>query len=89
MRSRRRAWSLVEAIKQAFTQPLVATATGGSGGASLTDFGRDVLERYRAMERKAAAAIDDEFADFRKRLAPLSVWRGLPAVANQSGALLL
>lgn len=72
--SYRRAWLLVEAINQAFIQPLVATATGGSGGggASLTDFGRDVLERYRAMERKAAAAIDDEFADFRKLLAPLS-----------------
>lgn len=71
--SYRRAWLLVEATNAAFVAPLVATATGGSGGggAQLTDFGAMVLERYRQMERKAAAAIAAEFTDFRALLKPL------------------
>ncbi len=70
--SYRRAWLLVEAANKAFREPLVSTATGGSGGggAQLTDFGLQVVERYRAMELHAAAAIAPEFAAFRKLLAP-------------------
>jgi molybdate transport system regulatory protein len=57
--SYRRAWLLVESMNTSFTQPLVATATGGrrGGGAALTDFGREVLCRYREMEQKAQQAI--------------------------------
>jgi len=71
--SYRRAWLLVEATNAAFVAPLVATATGGSGGggAQLTDFGRMALDRYRQMELKASAAISAEFADFRALLKPL------------------
>lgn len=72
--SYRRAWLLVEATNAAFVAPLVATATGGSGGggAQLTDFGRMALDRYRQMELKASAAIAAEFADFRALLKPLA-----------------
>lgn len=72
--SYRRAWLLVEATNAAFIEPLVATATGGSGGggASLTPFGAEVLERYRSMEREANAAIAGQFAAFRALLRPLA-----------------
>jgi molybdate transport system regulatory protein len=40
----------------------------GGGGATLTDFGRGVLERYREMERKAADAVSSDFAIFSKLL---------------------
>lgn len=70
--SYRRAWLLVEAVNAAFVEPVVATATGGSGGggAQLTDFGHAVVARYREMERMAEKAVAKEFAAFRKLLAP-------------------
>lgn len=57
--SYRRAWQLVETMNQCFVQPLVETATGGrgGGGARVTDFGREVVRRYRAMEGKAARSV--------------------------------
>ncbi|MES2025723.1 MAG: LysR family transcriptional regulator [Pseudomonadota bacterium] len=69
--SYRRAWSLVETTNASFIEPLVIASTGGSGGggALVTDFGRGVVERYRAMERKAAKAITSDFAIFSKLLA--------------------
>ncbi|MDS4014358.1 MAG: LysR family transcriptional regulator [Candidatus Accumulibacter sp.] len=70
--SYRRAWLLVEAVNAAFVEPVVATATGGSGGggAQLTDFGREVVERYRRMEQVAEQSVRKEFVAFRKLLAP-------------------
>ena len=56
--SYRRAWLLVDALNVAFGEPLVAKQTGGSGGggALLTRLGRDVVARYRRIERRATAA---------------------------------
>lgn len=60
--SYRRAWMLVDALNASFAEPLVSTATGGNkgGGARLTDFGIEVLRRYRAIEAKAAASVRTE-----------------------------
>ena len=68
--SYRRAWNLADSINNAFREPLVETATGGKGGggATLTDFAREVLVRYRAIEDKAAASIADDLADFSRLL---------------------
>jgi len=70
--SYRRAWLLVEAVNAAFVEPVVATATGGSGGggAQLTDFGHEVVARYRKLEQIAEKAVAKEFAAFSKLLAP-------------------
>ena len=56
--SYRRAWLLVDSLNAAFGEPLVAKQTGGSGGggALLTRLGRDVVLRYRRVERRAALA---------------------------------
>lgn len=66
--SYRRAWVLVESTNAAFVAPLVAAAAGGKGGggAEVTDFGRDILQRYRMMEYKATQAVSADFQDFRK-----------------------
>jgi molybdate transport system regulatory protein len=66
--SYRRAWTLVETMNASFREPLVISAAGGAGGggARITARGRDVLKRYRAMEEKAAGAIDRDMADFAK-----------------------
>lgn len=70
--SYRRAWLLVEATNAAFVEPLVTTNTGGSrgGGAQLTEFGMNMLARYRAMELKAAQALSADFAEFSRYMQP-------------------
>ena len=64
--SYRRAWTLVETMNASFRAPLVVSNVGGrgGGGARLTDTGRDVLKRYRAMESKAAKSITREMTAF-------------------------
>ena len=60
--SYKRAWVLLDSINQAFTEPVVTAAPGGAGGggASLTAFGAEVLERYnRILDRAATNSVDD------------------------------
>lgn len=72
--SYRRAWLLVEGINNAFKHPLVETLTGGDGGggARLTETGKEVLRRYRAMEARAARAVAAELRGFSQLLRPQS-----------------
>lgn len=60
--SYKRAWDLVDTMNHAFREPLVVTATGGShgGGAQISEFGYEVLRRYREIESKANASIATE-----------------------------
>jgi molybdate transport system regulatory protein len=57
--SYRKAWLLLQALKETFGTPLVQTASGGlsGGGTSLTPAGRDVVTRYRRLERTAGKAV--------------------------------
>ena len=68
--SYRRAWQLVEALNESFSQQVVVTATGGKrgGGASVTAFGRNLIRRYRAMEDKASGAIARDLQLFLRHL---------------------
>lgn len=62
--SYRRAWLLVDALNRMFAEPAVEPQRGGKagGGAVLTPFGLSLIERFRAMEAKAAGAIADDIA---------------------------
>jgi len=68
--SYRRAWLLVEGLKQAFREPVLETQQGGSSGGScrLTPYGRSILTRYRALERTARAAVREELSAFEREL---------------------
>jgi molybdate transport system regulatory protein len=70
--SYRRAWQLVEALNEAYRQPVVTTAIGGArgGGARVTELGERVLALYRAMEEKASAAIAEDLRRFNAELKP-------------------
>jgi molybdate transport system regulatory protein len=60
--SYRHAWLLVQAVEDTFGAPVITTSTGGAkgGGAKLTELGKTVITRYRAIEAQAgrAAAVD-------------------------------
>ena len=68
--SYRRAWQLVEALNAAYREPIVLTATGGQrgGGASVTPYGRRLAAQFRAMEKKASAAIAADLRRFARQL---------------------
>ncbi|MEQ5835052.1 winged helix-turn-helix domain-containing protein [Marinobacter sp. NFXS9] len=54
--SYKKAWQLINTMNEHFAEPVITTVSGGSqrGGAELTDFGRQVLAQYRALQAKLA-----------------------------------
>src|SRR5882762_7521978 len=70
--SYKRAWLLLDSMNQAFTEPVITAAPGGAGGggAVLTAFGAEVLERYRRVHDRAAANAADDLAAFALRARP-------------------
>ncbi|MCW0982104.1 winged helix-turn-helix domain-containing protein [Agrobacterium sp. BT-220-3] len=57
--SYRRAWLLVDALNHMFRQPVIESQRGGKqgGGAALTAFGTELLDRYRGMEKRMNDAL--------------------------------
>ena len=51
--SYRRAWLLVESLKQSFREPVTVASTGGKrgGGMQVTEFGDALIKSYRELER--------------------------------------
>src|SRR5207245_2866677 len=70
--SYKRAWVLLDSINQAFTEPVTTAAPGGvgGGGAILTAFGVEVLERYRRIQDRTAALSADDLAVLADRARP-------------------
>lgn len=55
--SYRRAWLLVESLKQSFREPVTVASTGGKagGGMLVTEFGDALIKNYRELERDFAS----------------------------------
>jgi len=68
--SYRSAWLLVDSMNSMFRKPVVSTTLGGRGGgsATLTEFGAEVIHRYRAMERATRRAIAKDLASLERSL---------------------
>lgn len=62
--SYRRAWLLLDQINQSFNTPSATATVGGAGGggATLTPFGEELIERYRALERAIESLSRETFA---------------------------
>ena len=66
--SYRHAWLLLQAVENTFGAPVMTTATGGAkgGGAKLTELGKSIIARYRAIELQAAKATAPELTELTK-----------------------
>jgi molybdate transport system regulatory protein len=62
--SYRRAWMLVSEMNRMFREHVVESQRGGQkgGGAALTPFGEELLERFRHMERTLRESLADDLA---------------------------
>jgi len=68
--SYRRAWLLIDDLNHSFRDPVVIKKPGGArgGGAALTPFGRELIEKYRSIETRAAAAAQRQLRDLQGSL---------------------
>lgn len=65
--SYRRAWLLVESLKQSFREPVTVASKGGraGGGMLVTEFGDALIKNYRELERDFATLAE-------RRLQPIA-----------------
>ena len=70
--SYRRAWQLVDTRNRNFISPLVSTQTGGSygGGAQVTAFGLQIVEKYQKMQTMAKQSVENEMVEFSQLIQP-------------------
>ncbi|RWX07251.1 LysR family transcriptional regulator [Rhizobium hidalgonense] len=62
--SYRRAWLLVSEMNRMFSEQVVESQRGGQkgGGAALTPFGEELLERFRRMEKTMRTSLSEDLA---------------------------
>jgi molybdate transport system regulatory protein len=64
--SYRRAWMLINSLKQGFSEAVTVSTTGGAGGggARLTSFGTSLVKQYRVLEREISRLGAQRLTDF-------------------------
>lgn len=69
--SYKRAWDLVEELNRIFGRDVVERQVGGKHGGrtALTDFGIDLIKRYRRIERVTTAAARNDLAALKSNVA--------------------
>jgi molybdate transport system regulatory protein len=69
--SYRRAWLLVDSMNTEFDTPVISASVGGSGGggATLTAFGKELIEAYRRLESRLLPLTADHMGKFAPRIA--------------------
>jgi molybdate transport system regulatory protein len=82
--SYRYAWLLLNDLRNSFTEALTTASVGGrhGGGVELTDFGKDVVRRYRKARERIDAVARAEFAPIVRRA------RRAPPAGSPRGARL-
>ncbi len=59
--SYRHAWILIDELNRSFADPVIVSTMGGphGGGAQLTPWGAELVDRFDAMQKAAEAALAD------------------------------
>jgi molybdate transport system regulatory protein len=70
--SYRKAWLMVDEMNRCFVHSVVEATKGGTrgGGARVTENGMEALARFRVVQAKAQAALEEDVKAFRRLLAP-------------------
>jgi molybdate transport system regulatory protein len=65
----KKAWMLLDSMNQAFTEPVTTATPGGAGGggATVTAFGAEVLERYERMTKQMADIAAEDITALARR----------------------
>src|SRR5262245_51254508 len=81
--SYRRAWLLIDSLNRSFRYATVTARPGGAqgGGAALTEFGRELVHRYRQIETGAARSAREDMEALEQALVPVSAELASPAAA--------
>ena len=85
----RHAWELVDDLNRCFTTPIVAVSIGGreGGGAKLTPWGRELIERFHSMEKAARRAIGRDLDSILDSVVPKTTPpRSLGVTTSHKGA---
>ncbi|HZF17869.1 MAG TPA: LysR family transcriptional regulator [Steroidobacteraceae bacterium] len=69
--SYRRAWLLVDSLNRSFSEAVTTASTGGAGGGGvrLTEFGAELVRRYRSAAERIEKLAQAEFAPLANRIA--------------------
>lgn len=64
--SYRRAWMLIDSLKQGFSETITVASTGGKGGGGVrvTSFGSSLIKQFRALEREIGKFGAQRLAEF-------------------------
>lgn len=68
----KRAWMLLDSLDGSFDAPVVERRAGGpgGGGAALTPFGQELLDRYRRIEAATLAHGEEDLAELARHALP-------------------
>jgi molybdate transport system regulatory protein len=83
--SYRRAWLLVNSMNRSFSEPSTRASVGGTGGGGveLTEFGAELVRRYRSASRRIESVAQAAFGDLAPKVRGVTKDAGRRRIAKR------